>query len=537
VDAGIGPDVVPAPEAAVPGARIVFVRLRWEDSLKELRDLIALRGLVEPPLLIDACAWLDDGGAEDVPRVVDAQRLLRLGLRLVIKGAVVAGVVAQDPIRPHASMFFPFEDRALFLRGTSDEEALMRELDLVSASQVAAGQEVSIEIDNGAARSRLLQMIAAAREWIHWQCYIVENDPVAAELEQALSAAARRGVRVRMLVDAVYSRHDAFGSQNPLLVRLERQTGVEVRTFKPVSGLPDLAALKQRNHRKSIVFDGSSAIITGRNLGAPYYQGFGEVALTPLSPYREVPWLDCGALVRGPLVTAIDEAFQKEWERAGGTPMSARKNPAAGAMNARFILHDGLLDTRTFDTQLALIRHARHELMIVNTFPLVIELQRALIAAVRRGVRVRVLFGNVRPHYGKDQVFPGGSFRSVADRLVRSRLDAVVAAGGEAYEYALPTLPNWDPRLQRVFPHVHAKLLVRDHQDVALGSANFDVTAAYWESEAMLLVHDAAFAKSVEATFEAAFATSRKVDAEDPHWKSGANQRAWLSRHWPSLVG
>jgi phosphatidylserine/phosphatidylglycerophosphate/cardiolipin synthase-like enzyme/nucleotide-binding universal stress UspA family protein len=505
VDAGIGPDVTPAPETAVPGARVIFVRLRREDSLRELRQLLSRRKVPDPTLLIDASAWLDDGGAEDVPRAVDAQRLLHLGLRLFIRGAPVAGVVAQDPARPHASVFFPFEDRVPLRPDASAADRLALELDLVSASVPVAGQQVSIELDNAAARAGLLRAIAEAREQIHWQCYIVEDDPVSAELERALAAAAARGVRVRMLVDAVYSRHDVFGSRNPLLVRLEKNPGVEIRTYKPFSGLPDLAALKQRNHRKSIIFDGSAAVITGRNLGAPYYQGFREIALTPTSPYREVPWLDCGALVRGPLVTAVDEAFRREWERAGGSRFELRENAPAGTMTARFIVHDGLFDTRTFDAQLALIRHAQQELLIVNTFPLVIELQRALITAVKRGVRVRVLFGNVRPHFGRDQVFPGGSFRAVADQLVRSRLDAVVNAGGEAYEYAIPVLPTWDPALERVFPHVHAKLLVRDHQDVALGSANFDVTAAYWESEAMLLVHDADFARKVEAAFDPIF--------------------------------
>jgi cardiolipin synthase len=127
--------------------------------------------------------------------------------------------------------------------------------------------------------------------------------------------------------------------------------------------------------------------------------------------------------------------------------------------------------------------------------------------------------------------------RSIADQLVRSRLDAVVAAGGEVYEYALPALPEWDPRLGRVFPHVHAKLLMRDKTDVAVGSANLDVTAAYWESEALLIVHDAAFAAAVNRQLEALFATSRVVDRHTESFRAESAQRAWLARYWPSLIG
>jgi phosphatidylserine/phosphatidylglycerophosphate/cardiolipin synthase-like enzyme len=201
------------------------------------------------------------------------------------------------------------------------------------------------------------------------------------------------------------------------------------------------------------------------------------------------------------------------------------------------ILHDGLRDTHTFDAQLAMIRHARHELLIVNNFPLVIELQRALVAAIRRGVRVRVLFGSVRPHYAADEPFPGGTIRSIADQLVRARLDPVILAGGEAYEYAITALPHWDARLGQVFPHVHAKLLLRDGKDLAIGSANLDVTAAYWESEVMLVVHDAAYAAGVRHQLDQLFASARPVLGDSDAFRAEAAQRAWLSRYWPSLIG
>ena len=336
---------------------------------------------------------------------------------------------------------------------------------------------------------------------------------------------------------ALSSLHEAFGQKNSLLSQLATTPGVEVRAFRPVTFLPSVAALKRRNHRKCLVVDGHTAVVTGRNLGAPYYRGFSEVRLSPLSSYREVPWLDCGAVFDGPLVSELERAFAHEWTRAGGDTQVIAPSPATGQLAARLVLHEGLRDTHTFDAQLALIRHAERELVIVNNFPLVVELQRALVAAIARGVRVRVLIGNVRPHFGDEQAFAGGTIRSVADQLVRSRLDAVVLAGGEVYEYALPALPDWDPDLGRVFPHVHAKLLLRDRKDVAVGSANLDVTAAYWESEALLIVHDPAFAVGVHEQLEALFASSRSLDPGSEKFKSDASQRAWLARYWPSLIG
>jgi phosphatidylserine/phosphatidylglycerophosphate/cardiolipin synthase-like enzyme len=75
---------------------------------------------------------------------------------------------------------------------------------------------------------------------------------------------------------------------------------------------------------------------------------------------------------------------------------------------------------------------------------------------------------------------------------------------------------------------VHAKLLVRDEADVAVGSANVDVTSAYWESEALLLVHDPTVARQTLATLEGLLEGSRRVDVAARGWSDQHERRAWL---------
>jgi phosphatidylserine/phosphatidylglycerophosphate/cardiolipin synthase-like enzyme len=151
---------------------------------------------------------------------------------------------------------------------------------------------------------------------------------------------------------------------------------------------------------------------------------------------------------------------------------------------------------------------------------------------VKRGVQVQFLFGNVRPRFGDDVAFPGGSLRELADELVRSRLEPLIRAGAEGYEFAMS-----HPTLGRVFPHVHAKLYTRDEDLVAIGSANVDVTSAYWESEALVLVHDEAFARATIATLDGLLAQSRRVDLQAQSWALTESRRDWLGRNWPSLMG
>ncbi|WP_342381860.1 phosphatidylserine/phosphatidylglycerophosphate/cardiolipin synthase family protein [Myxococcus stipitatus] len=550
VDSLVDEDTLDAARAlAAERYHLVFVRLRDSDSFAQQRARLREKLPDLPwPLLLDASTWLDDARADDVPRQVDGQRLLRVATRLAAAHVPIAAVLTRDaykPVHPHLRTLSPEE--CVALSRTSPLEPLpipdepgtfARELVLAGCGPRREGHDIAFELDNRLARESLLAAIDAARSTIHWQCYIVEDDAITARFTEALKRAASRGVRVRFLADALYSGHDSFGALNPALVSLSETPLVEVRAIAPLVGVPSLSELKQRNHRKLTIIDSARAFVSGRNLGAPYYTGFDEVDLHRDTPYRDVPWLDCGARLKGPLVGDLELAFLTEWTRAGGEPFDIPASAPEGTMAARLVLHEGLRDTHTLDTQLALIRHARSRLVLVNTFPLLLELQNALIAAVRRGVRVEFLFGSVRPHHGDARTyFPGGALREVADHYVRSRLDAVIAAGAIAYELALPTLPNWDAALEQLCPHVHAKLLVCDTTAVAVGSANLDVTAAYWESEALLIVEDPPFAEQMLGALAPLFATSRRIDREDSRWRDEVEQRAWVGRNWPSLVG
>ncbi len=531
------PDV----EAFAREHTLVAVRLRAEETLEALRRrLDAGVPWGGPVPLLDASAWLDDAGAVDVPKNVDGLRLLRLALHLVTAGAPVAAVIAaaDAPLESGVVQAWtpaslqrrsPLTPLGLAARRGADEAARWAAL---TGSEAVPGHRVALELDNGAARRGLLAAIGAARRSVYWQCYIVDHDAVAMEVVAALEAAARRGVSVRVLVDSLYSLHDIYGAKNPVLARLAGVPGVEVRGTRPMAGVPTLEDLKCRNHRKLVVIDGRQATVSGRNLGQAYYRGYDEVRLAAETAYDEVPWLDASATVEGPLVEAVARCFARDWTRSGGAPFEVEPVAPAGPLTCRLVTHEGLRDGHTLDAQRELIHGARRSVTLVNTFPLALELQRALLAALGRGVAVTLLFGNVRPRWGQAHAFPGGRYRGLADELVRARLAPVLQAGARGFEFALPS-----EGLGRVFPHVHAKLFTRDDELVLVGSANLDVTSGYWESEALLAVHDAGFARETAAALDALLATSRRVDPTDPAWQEALAWRSWLGDNWPVLVG
>lgn len=507
------------------GSEPLAVRLRPTRSCRSIRARLRSNGL--PPRVLDARTVLDEGEALDVSVSLDSVRLARVASALRRAGFPISAIVHRGPVDPLVEGF-------AVLRGTAFERD--------SENRVKAqpsrfdGNRIQIEVDNATARRFLLEAIENSRNTLHLQVYAALDDDVGSVVEAALAEAGARGVTVRVLVDSLHGLHGSFGTQNPLLERLSGRPGVEVRISRPIAVLPSLTDLKQRDHRKLVIADGRLALLGGRNLSHEYYTGFDEVRLTSESRWREIPWLDAGARVEGPLVAVLSSSFLEAWTEAGGQPFEVFAPAPVGESTARIVIHRGLRDAHTLEAYLELIESARSHVYVVNGFPLLLEIQHALVRALGRGIRVRTLIGHLTPTHG-EQLFSGpwATARSAATELVHSRMDPIVAAGGEAYLFTQRDLPGWEPGLGAVHPHVHAKAMSVDGLRCAVGSANLDITASYWESELLLVVEDRTLAREFESRIDILMAGSMPMNREDPAWRQLAKRRAWM-RHWPGVL-
>lgn len=70
-----------------------------------------------------------------------------------------------------------------------------------------------------------------------------------------------------------------------------------------------------------------------------------------------------------------------------------------------------------------------------------------------------------------DQKASAAAARASATSLVHSRMDPIIAAGGECYEFVVRRQPGWDPAIGNIRPHVHAKAMSADGRVCAVGSA------------------------------------------------------------------
>ena len=407
---------------------------------------------------------------------------------------------------------------------------------MTTASETIAGNRIEVELDNATARGWLLSAIDASRQRVHLQVYMALDDDVGRPVEAALAAAGARGVTVRVLVDSLHGLHGSFGAHNPILERLSSRPGVELRVSKPITGPavargPQAAGPSQARRGRWECGAARRTQPLARVLrrlrgGAPDARR--DVADGAVARRRRTRRGPCGGRA-GTLVPAgLDRCRGSAVRHPGPAP--------AGPTTARVVVHRGLRDANTLEAYLALIETARSHVYAVNGFPLLLEIQHALLRALRRGVRVRTLFGNLTPRHG-DRRSKGHGRRLARPRRRSSTRGWMHSLPPEASatSSSCRQQPGWDPGVGDVRPHVHAKVMSADGRVCAVGSANLDVTAGYWESELLLVVEDEAVARAVEARFDELIAASARVDRDDPEWRRRAEQRGWM-RYWPGML-
>ena len=165
-----------------------------------------------------------------------------------------------------------------------------------------------------------LQLIERARHSLDIQYYVLDNDATGRLLLSRLADAARRGVRVRLLVDDLYTTHT-----DALLRSMNALPNVQVRLFNPFmaarsSGLVgrfagNLLAARRLNHRmhnKLLVADSAMAVAGGRNIADDYFQRG-----------TQQNFVDLDALMVGPVVAGLAATFDQYWNSPVVLPIDA----------------------------------------------------------------------------------------------------------------------------------------------------------------------------------------------------------------------
>jgi cardiolipin synthase A/B len=344
--------------------------------------------------------------------------------------------------------------------------------------------------------------IAGATHEVWLATYIFHHDEAAAAIARCLRDAARRGVRVRLVVDGFGSK----ASLGWLAAQLEG-SGAALAVFRPIDRWWRWLQPGQlrRLHQKLCVVDGEVAFVGGINLL--------DDRLDIHHGLSDAPRLDFAVELRGPAVEGVAQAVRRIWSRAwlghefsdgpqAGSPWrrlrqalrqwrDARRNTLEApqpAVSAAFVQRDNLRRRRTIEhAYIDAIRAARERVDIVCPYFYPGQrIRRALRQAAARGVRVRLLL------QGKlDYRLAGWAAEALYAELLAHRV--------EVYEYTPAFL--------------HAKVAVVDSAWATVGSSNIDPLSLLLNLEANVLLRDGPLASQLGAEIEQALAVSARVGA------------------------
>ncbi len=214
------------------------------------------------------------------------------------------------PPRPASSAFTDAETRPTFLAGA----------ERASLTGAAAGQSGFRLLPTGDyAFDARLAIVERAERSIDAQYYQLQRDGVGLSFLRALRDAAARGVRVRLLVDDLYT-----AGEDELFASFAALPGVEVRLFNPLPArgdlligrvllsLHDFSRINHRMHNKLLVADNRFAVSGGRNMADEYFMRS-----------KAANFIDMDVISTGPVVRELSAVFDRYWSSDHAYPVAA----------------------------------------------------------------------------------------------------------------------------------------------------------------------------------------------------------------------
>ena len=321
----------------------------------------------------------------------------------------------------------------------------------------------------------MLEAIRGAQHSITFETYIYWSGDIGKAFAEALAERAKAGVKVHVLLDWVGSaKIDAR-----FLQQME-DAGVQIRKFHKPSWY-DIARMNNRTHRKLLVVDGRIGFTGGVGI-APEWTGNAQDAQH---------WRDSHFKAEGPVVAQMQAVFMDNWIKVSGevlhgeTYFPALTKAGDGRAQVFSSSPSGGSESMHLMYLLSITAAAKSiDLSSAYFVPDALTIH-ALVAAIERGVRVRI-------------IVPGPIIDSQTVRgASRASWGPLLEAGAEISEYQ-PTM-------------FHVKVFTVDGLLSSVGSTNFDNRSFRLNDEANLNIYDSAFAAAQTAQFEADLQQSRRI--------------------------
>ncbi len=342
--------------------------------------------------------------------------------------------------------------------------------------------------------------------------FIVGKDPFSLSSMAVLRDAARRGIAVRLLVDAQWNRLPREIEAHLLA------SGVKIRHYHPFR-LHRPLWLTRRMHDKLVVADRTTIIAGGRNVESPYF-GLGR-------QLKRRNYIDADVLVVGDIALRASDYFDRIWNSSAVRPLrrSARNLRSAKKAEETLDKHFAWLENRieevrgtpeaappsscrevgavrfvhdppgkkgsgpgVADALIELLDNARERVVIESPYLVPTrEFRNSLQRALERGVSVRILTNSLS---STDNILPQAGYVGKRRWLVRQ--------GVELWEYYGPE-------------SLHAKTAVLDGSLAVVGSFNLDPRSQRLNTELAVIVDDPTWASGLAATMDEHLVNSAQI--------------------------
>ncbi len=304
--------------------------------------------------------------------------------------------------------------------------------------------------------------IDEAKQYIHFQTYIVDDDETGRRIVNALIKASDRGIRVYFLLDAYGGK--SFSKD---LIKKVDEAGILFRLFSP-GLISDDFQFSLRLHHKVLLIDGETAIIGGMNIADRYHGKNGSR-----------PWLDFAILIRGPECAHVLYILKRLWNKT----FISRKGRSSERVHFPVQYNDNVrvkvLQNNWYRNKIEILKsyrsalkHAQKRMTIFASYFLPGRNERRLLRiASRRGVDIKI-------------VLSAESDAPVFTRATNFLYDFILRNNIAIYEY----LPS----------NLHAKVATVDGKWSTIGSYNLNHLSDYGSIEMNADILDDNFSENFE---------------------------------------
>jgi cardiolipin synthase len=360
-----------------------------------------------------------------------------------------------------------------------DDPQFCRAMGMLLGPDIVRGNRVTELVNGDRIFPAMLEAIRAAKKTVLFETFIYWSGEIGDQFADALSERARAGVKVHVLIDWVGSME-----VDKSLLDDMKEAGVEVHMFHPLRWY-NLGRINNRTHRKLLIVDGCTGFTGGVGI-AQSWTGNAQDA---------DHWRDSHFRVEGPVVAQMQSVMLSNWSKTTGYilhgPDYFPELREVGTQDAQMFSSSPSAGSDSMQVMyLMAITAAVRTTDLASAYFVPDEMARvALVAALKRGVRVRI----ITPGRHTDQ--------KAVRRASRSLWGDLLDAGVQIHEYQ-PTM-------------YHCKMMIVDSRMTSVGSTNFDPRSFHLNDEANLNIYDREFATRMTKVFEQDLERSKRITRED----------------------